>query len=151
MKGAFSVPFVLLRQLNTRYCKHKICVPAAQDTPPRQPALGGDGQADRAINVSPGPDLGTSGAMTAQRIMKLAHARPRTCDGTLRHTLRTVLRSYDSPARGGLQYPPSPGVRGKYGESVSKRNDFSRAGGIARSMYADTTFPARLFFEDGRL
>lgn len=78
--------------------------------------------------------------------MKLAHARPWTCDGTLRHTLRTVLWSYDSPARGGLQYPPSPGMRGKFGESVSKRNEFSRAGIPPLYVVRHQHFPARLHF-----
>ncbi|WP_160637591.1 hypothetical protein [Pseudoflavonifractor sp. 60] len=32
------------------------------------------------------------------------------CDGV------TTLRSYDSCANSGLQYPPSPGARGKCGE-----------------------------------
>ena len=80
-----------------------------------------DGQAIRAINEALHPGMESWGATTAWGIMKLSHDPPQTRGGTLRRTFRAALRSYDSPARDGLQYPQrhlygaSPGARGKYG------------------------------------
>ena len=48
---------------------------------------------------------------------------PKDLGGTLRRTLRTALWSYDSLAKGDLQYPLSPGMRGKYGEYETNNID----------------------------
>ena len=58
-------------------------------------------------------------AMTAWRIMKLAHALPRTCGGALRYapalpTGAAVLWSYDSRSHRRPGILPALGVRGKY-------------------------------------
>jgi len=44
-----------------------------------------------------------------------------------------VLWSYDSPARDGLQYPLSPGARGKYGGKIATQHIHGRAG-VRRNM-----------------
>ena len=55
---------------------------------------GGDGQAD--------PDGGTSGAMIARGLKDTSSRPAKDLGGTLRRTLRTALRSYDSRASGDL-------------------------------------------------
>lgn len=46
-------------------------------------------------------------------------------------TFRTTLRSYDSRASGGLQYPLPPGARGKYG-GTGQTNDTAAVPGHLR-------------------
>jgi hypothetical protein len=48
------------------------------------------------------PDDGTSGAMTARGLKDTSSRPPEDLGGTLRRTLRTTLRSYDSRASGDL-------------------------------------------------
>ena len=48
------------------------------------------------------PDGGTSGAMRARGLKDTSSRPPKDLGGTLRHTIRTVLRSYDSRASGDL-------------------------------------------------
>ena len=51
-----------------------------------------------------------------------------------------MLRSYDSCANSGLQYPLSPGARGKYGDFDGSENNISRAGEPPALCYADTAY-----------
>ena len=55
------------------------------------------------------PDGGTSGAMTARGLKDTSSRPPEDLGGTLRRTLRTTLRSYDSRASGGLFCPRRQG------------------------------------------
>ena len=48
------------------------------------------------------PDGGTSGAMTARGLKDTSSRPAKDLGGTLRYTIRTVLRSYDSRASGDL-------------------------------------------------
>ena len=48
------------------------------------------------------PDGGTSGAMTARGLKDTSSRPAKDLGGTLRRTLRTTLRSYDSRASGDL-------------------------------------------------
>jgi len=60
------------------------------------------GQAIRAINVSFIPGTAQPGAMTGAGDNETSSRPPKDLGGTLRRTLRTALRSYDSLAKGGL-------------------------------------------------
>ena len=55
------------------------------------------------------PDGGTSGAMTTRGLKDTSSRPAKDLGGTLRRTLRTTLRSYDSRASGGLFYPRRQG------------------------------------------
>ena len=55
------------------------------------------------------PDGGTSGAMTARGLKDTSSRPAKDLGGTLRRTLRTTLRSYDSRASGGLFCPRRQG------------------------------------------
>ncbi|MFR5900443.1 MAG: hypothetical protein ACLUIO_13275, partial [Neglectibacter timonensis] len=48
------------------------------------------------------PDGGTSGAMRARGLKDTSSRPAKDLGGTLRHTIRTMLRSYDSRASGDL-------------------------------------------------
>ena len=51
------------------------------------------------------PDGGTSGAMTARGLKDTSSRPAKDLGGTLRRTLRTTLRSYDSRASGDQECP----------------------------------------------
>ena len=55
------------------------------------------------------PDGGTSGAMMARGLKDTSSRPAKDLGGTLRHTIRTVLRSYDSRASGDLFCPQRQG------------------------------------------
>ena len=55
------------------------------------------------------PDGGTSGAMTARGLKDTSSRPAKDLGGTLRRTLRTTLRSYDSRASGDLFCPRRQG------------------------------------------
>ena len=55
------------------------------------------------------PDGGTSGAMTARGLKDTSSRPAKDLGGTLRHTIRTMLRSYDSRASGDLFCPRRQG------------------------------------------
>ena len=50
-------------------------------------------------------DCGRFGAMTAWGLKDTSSRPAKDLGGTLRRTPRATLRSFDSPAKGGLQYP----------------------------------------------
>ena len=105
---------------------------------------GPDGQAVRAIYVSALVNRSSVRyALTCMGYNDTSSRPPKDLGGALRRTSRTVLWSYDSRASGDLQYPLSPGMRGKYGVKASKQ-DSPAAPEHCRFMYAGTDFPARL-------
>ena len=55
------------------------------------------------------PDGGTSGAMRARGLKDTSSRPAKDLGGTLRHTIRTMLRSYDSRASGDLFCPRRQG------------------------------------------
>ena len=62
------------------------------------------------------PDGGTSGAMTARGLKDTSSRPAKDLGGTLWHTIRTMLRSYDSRVSGDLLCSHRQG-RGKCDES----------------------------------
>ena len=56
----------------------------------------------RAINVTLRPGNGTPGATTARELKDTSSRPAKDLGGTLRRTIRTTLRSYDSRASGDL-------------------------------------------------
>ena len=88
------------------------------------------GQAGRAIYATPDLDWHSRRDDSAGD-NDTSSRPPEDLGGTLRRTFRTTLRSYDSRTSGGLQYPLSPGVRGKYGET-GQTNDTAAVPGHLR-------------------
>ena len=70
---------------------------------------GGDGQAVSERSTACDPDGGTSGAMRARGLKDTSSRPAKDLGGTLRRTLRTTLRSYDSRASGDLSCPRRQG------------------------------------------
>ena len=64
------------------------------------------------------PDGGRSGAMTARGLKDTSSRPAKDLGGTLRRTLRTTLRSYDSRASGGLFCPRRQGCVANVAYSV---------------------------------
>ncbi|WP_186279138.1 hypothetical protein [Dorea formicigenerans] len=55
------------------------------------------------------PGIGTPGAMMVRGLKDTSSRLPKDLGRTLRRTRKTTLRSYDSPARGGLLCPHRQG------------------------------------------
>lgn len=84
------------------YCRHKSCTRAKHSAPL------GLLLSERAISVLLWKSVWqTDRHNGAMLIMILAHAYPQTCGRTLYCLIQPTAWSYDSPAKGGLQYKPS--------------------------------------------
>ena len=82
------------------------------------------------------PDGGTSGAMTARGLKDTSSRPAKDLGGTLRRTLRTTLRSYDSRASGDLFCPRRQGCVANM-TSNTIQNNSSRTDKLIRTYPQD--------------